>query len=202
MENTFFSATIVLLLITDPLGGVPVFTNALKGVKPERRPFIILREVSIAFLILLAFMLGGQRFLDLLQLSNLSLELAGGIVLFLIALRMVFPAMASGGAEVIPDEPLIVPLAVPMLAGPSAMATVMLMVSQAPNRMLEWVAALAVTMTVCAVVLLLSGWMQRILGDSVLKAFERLMGLILVVLSVEMILKAIRLFIQSLSVAS
>ncbi len=201
MDNTFISATILLLLITDPLGGVPVFVNALRGVAPKRRPKIILREVSIAFIILLMFMLGGHRFLEMFQLSDLSLQLAGGIILFLIAMRMVFPAASSHGSQddVLPEEPLIVPLAVPMLAGPSAMATVMLMVSQAPDRKLEWIAALAVTMTVCAVVLLLSGQMQRLLGDSVLKAFERLMGLILVVLAVEMILKSLRIFIQSLS---
>ena len=201
MDNTFVSATILLLLITDPLGGVPVFVNALRGVAPKRRPKIILREVSIAFFILLMFMLGGHRFLEMFQLSDLSLQLAGGIILFLIAMRMVFPAASShvNQNEVLPEEPLIVPLAVPMLAGPSAMATVMLMVSQAPDRKLEWIAALAVTMSVCAVVLLLSGQMQRLLGDSVLKAFERLMGLILVVLAVEMILKSVRIFIQSLS---
>ena len=191
MTYTFTSATVLLLLITDPLGGIPIFANALKNVAPQRRTRVIVREVSIAFALLLTFMFVGDTFLRVMGLSGLSLQIAGGVVLFLIALRMIFPPPA--GAAAVPDgEPLVVPLAVPALAGPSALATVMLLVSQAPERRLEWVAALCVVMAVCAVVLVLAERIQRLIGDRLVNAFERLMGLILVALSVEMLIRGLK----------
>lgn len=197
MAYTFVSATVLLLLITDPFGNIPIFVSALRHVAPQRRIRVILREVLIAFLLLLAFMFVGDGFLRLMNLSDLSLQIAGAVVLFLIALRMIFPSV-HGEAEPLRGEPLIVPLAIPGLAGPSALATVMLLVSQAPGRRLEWIAALCVTMAVCAVVLVLSERIQRIAGDRVMMAFERLMGLILVAIAVEMFLRGVKLFISQL----
>ena len=191
MEHTFASATILLLLITDPLGNIPIFVNSLRAVPTERRARVILREVLIAFGLLLTFMFVGQSFLKAMSLSDVSLQIGGAVVLFLIALRMVFPPPAQDSP--IPDvEPLIVPLAIPALAGPSAMATVLLLVSQAPERRLEWVAALTVTMVVCAVVLLMAERLQEVVGDRVVNAFERLMGLILVSISVEMLIRGLK----------
>lgn len=191
MSYTFASATILLLLITDPLGNIPLFANALRSVPPERRPWVILREVLIAFGLLLMFLFFGAQFLQVMSLSDLSLQIAGGVVLFLIALRMIFPPPRTAEATPV-VEPLIVPLAIPALAGPSAMATVMLLVAQAPERRLEWIAALCVTMAVCAVVLLLAERIQRIVGERVVMAFERLMGLVLVAISVEMLIRGIK----------
>lgn len=191
MSYTFASATILLLLITDPLGNIPIFANALRGVAPERRARVILREVLIAFGLLLAFMFVGDAFLRVMNLSQLALQLAGAVVLFLIALHMVFPPPPVPDEEAA-AEPLIVPLAVPALAGPSALATVLLLVSQAPERRWEWVAALSVTMAVCALVLVLSERIQRWVGARVLQAFERLMGLILVAVAVEMLLRGLK----------
>jgi MarC family membrane protein len=192
VSYTFASATILLLLITDPLGNIPIFANALRGVAPERRARVILREVLIAFALLLVFLFFGAQFLQVMSLSDLSLQIAGAVVLFLIALRMIFPPHTPPQTE-LPGEPLIVPLAIPALvAGPSAMATVMLLVAQAPERRLEWVAALCVTMAVCAVVLLMAERIQRLLGERVVMAFERLMGLILVAISVEMLIRGIK----------
>ena len=196
MAYTFVSATILLLLITDPVGNIPIFANALKAVPAERRPRVILREVLIAFLLLLAFMFVGDAFLRVMNLSQLSLQVAGGVVLFLIAIRMVFPPPPRPAGDEPAGEPLIVPLAVPALAGPSALATVMLLVSQAPERRWEWVGALSVTMAVCAVVLLLAERLQRLVGTRVLLAVERLIGLILVALAVEMLLRGAKLFAQ------
>ena len=193
MNYDFASATILLLLITDPFGNIPIFVNALRDVPPERRIQVILREVLIAFLLLLAFMFVGDSFLRVMHLSELSLQIAGAVVMFLIALRMVFPSERPE-AEPLAGEPLIVPLAIPALAGPSALATVMLLVSQAPGRRLEWVAALCVTMAVCAVILVLSERIQRLAGDRVMMAFERLMGLILVAIAVEMFLRGLKVF--------
>ncbi len=196
MEHTFASATILLLLITDPLGNIPIFVNTLRAVPPERRARVIVREVLIAFGLLLAFMFVGQSFLKAMSLSDVSLQIGGAVVLFLIALRMIFPPPPQDSPVPV-TEPLIVPLAIPALAGPSAMATVLLLVSQAPERRLEWVAALSVTMAVCAIVLLLAERLQRVVGLRVVSAFERLMGLILVSISVEMLIRGLKTLAQN-----
>jgi MarC family membrane protein len=198
MEYNFLSATILLILITDPLGNIPLFVSCLRGVTPHRRAIVILREVAIAFGILLAFMLAGDRFLRMMHLTDLSLRIGGGIVLFLIAIRMIFPHPDGLTGVTRGGEPLIVPLAIPALAGPSALATVMLLTSQAPGKMLEWIAALCVTMVVCAIVLVMSERIQQWLGERTVTAFERLMGLVLVAISVEMILAGIRAFVHQL----
>ncbi|MCB1932009.1 MarC family protein [Accumulibacter sp.] len=198
MNYTFASATILLILITDPIGNIPIFANALRHVAPERRPWVILREVLIAFVLLLTFMFVGDGFLRLMNLSELSLQIGGGVILFLIALRMIFPQPSLD----VPDtfgEPLIVPLAVPAIAGPSALATVLLLVSQAPDRRLEWIGALCITMALSAVVLVLAERIQRIAGERFVVALERLMGLVLVAVSIEMLLRGIRTFVLQLS---
>jgi MarC family membrane protein len=197
MTHTFASATILLLLITDPLGNIPMFVNSLRAVDPERRAKVIVREVFIAFCILLTFMFVGEAFLKAMNLSDVSLQIAGAVVLFLIALRMIFPPIERR-SRLPTREPLIVPLAIPALAGPSALATVLLLVSQAPDRRLEWVGALSVTMLVCAVVLLLAERLQRLVGDSVVSAFERLMGLILVAISIEMFIQGLKALLKTL----
>jgi MarC family membrane protein len=199
VEYTFLSATVLLILITDPLGNIPIFISCLRGVAPERRTIVIFREVAIAFAILLVFMVFGQGFLRMMSLSDQSLRIGGGIVLFLIALRMVFPHPDGPfGGDARGGEPLIVPLAIPALAGPSALATVMLLTSQAPGKMYEWVGALTVTMIICAIVLMLAERIQAWLGERVMTAFERLMGLVLVAISVEMMLGGIRSFVHKL----
>ena len=194
MTYNFLSATILLILITDPVGNIPIFANALKIVAPARRPLVILREVLIAFALLLAFRFVGDGFLRVMNLSALSLQIAGGVILFLIALRMIFPPPRVDDEPDAQAEPLIVPLAIPALAGPSALATVLLLVSQAPERRAEWIGALCVTMAVCAVVLVLAERIQRVVGERFITAVERLMGLILVAVAVEMLLRGFKVF--------
>lgn len=199
---TFLSATILLVLIADPIGNIPIFANALKHVAPERRARVILREILIAFCLLLAFMFGGESFLRVMNLSELSLQIGGGVILFLIALRMVFPPApgpAEDETEVQHTEPLVVPLAVPAIAGPSAMATVLLLVSQQPDRRLEWVGALCVTMVVSAVVLVSAERIQRIVGSRMVTAIERLMGLVLVSVAIEMMLRGIKTYVLQIA---
>jgi MarC family membrane protein len=195
MNYTFASATILLVLITDPVGNIPVFANALKHVAPERRPRVILREILIAFFLLLTFMFVGEGFLRVMNLSELSLQIGGGVILFLIALRMVFPPPATLEAELL-EEPLVVPLAVPAIAGPSALATVLLLVSQQPERRLDWIAALCVTMVISAVVLVSAERIQRLIGSRLVVAVERLMGLVLVSVAIEMMLRGAKTFAQ------
>ena len=188
MDYNFFSATVLLLLVFDPFGSITVFAAALKRVPAQRRLFVLCRECVIAFVILLLFLLGGESFLKLMHLSSASLQISGGIVLFLIALRMIFPT-AEGVFGALPDrEPLIFPLAVPMLAGPSALATVLLLGAQAPARIAEWAGALAVATAISALILAAADRLQQALGDRVVAAFERLMGLLLSAVAVQMVI--------------
>lgn len=197
MNYTFWSATILLILITDPVGNIPIFANALKHVAPERRIWVIMREILIAFVLLLTFMFVGERFLKVMNLSELALQIGGGVILFLIALRMVFPPHENADPEQM-EEPLIVPLAVPAIAGPSALATVLLLVSQQPDKRWEWIGALCVTMAVSAVVLVSADRIQRVIGNRPVVAVERLMGLVLVSVAIEMLLRGIKTFVQQL----
>lgn len=193
-----FSAAVLLLLVIDPFGNVPLVMAALGEVEARRRSRVIARECLIAYGLLMVFMLGGRTFLQWMQLSEESLAIAGGIILFLIALRMVFRHPEGLFGEVPGAEPFIVPLAVPAIAGPSALATVMLMVSRDPGRLGEWIAALTVAMAVTTVVLLGAPRLTRTLGVRGMLAVERLMGLVLTALAVQMLLDGIRNFIVSL----
>ncbi|WP_019559569.1 MarC family protein [Caldimonas manganoxidans] len=192
MDHNFLSALILLLLVLDPFGSLPIFISVLRGVPPERRTRVAVREVMIAFGVLLVFMFTGRAFLDLMHLSERSLEVAGGVILLIIAIRMIF---ASGGeiyAAGTGREPFIFPLAVPLLAGPSAMATVLLLASRQPERLIEWVGALSAAMLVCGAVLLAADRLRRLLGDSMVSAIEKLMGLVLTAIAVEMILAGLK----------
>jgi MarC family membrane protein len=193
-----FSAAVLLLLVIDPFGNVPIVVSALANVAPERRAKVILRECAAAYVILLAFMFGGQAFLRWLQLSEVSLAIAGGIILFLIALRMVFPHPEGVFGDAPGTEPFLVPLAFPLSGGPSANATVMLMVSRNPSQRLAWVVALTAAMAVATIVLVAAYRLQRVLGERGMIAVERLMGLVLTALAVQMLLDGVRAFVADL----
>lgn len=192
MDHTFASALVLLLLVLDPFGSLPIFIAVLRGVAPERRTRVAVREVLIAFGVLLAFMFTGQGFLSLMHLSERSLEVAGGVILLIIAVRMIF---ATGGEIYASDggrEPLIFPLAVPLLAGPSAMATVLLLASRQPERMWHWVGALTLAMAVSGAVLLAADRIRKLVGTPVVSAVEKLMGLVLTAIATEMILAGLK----------
>ena len=192
MDHSFLSAVVLLLLVLDPFGSLPIFVSVLQGVPQQRRRRVALREVAIAFTVLLAFMLGGQGFLSLMRLSERSLEVAGGVILLIIAIRMIFAGGAEGYASDDGREPFIFPLAVPLLAGPSAMATVLLLASRQPERLWTWVAALSLAMMVSGSVLLAAGRIRQCLGASMVSALEKLMGLVLTAVAVEMILAGLK----------
>lgn len=194
-----FSAAVLLLLVIDPFGNVPLVVSALANVAPARRMRVVLRECMVAYVILVAFMFGGQAFLRWLQLSEVSLAIAGGIILFLIALRMVFRHPDGLFGDPPGAEPFIVPLAIPSIAGPSALATVMLMVSRNPSRLMAWLVALTAAMVVATIVLLASYRLQRVLGERGMVAVERLMGLVLTALAVQMLLDGVRTFVAELA---
>jgi MarC family membrane protein len=199
MSKDFLQALILLILVTDPFGNIPIFVSALSHVSPERRWIVVVRECAIAFFLLLIFMFFGKVFLDALHLSEVSLRIGGGVILFLIALRMVFPQPGGVFGEVEGDsEPFIVPLAIPALAGPSSLATVLLFSSNTSVHVSIHIAALVAVALVWLVVLLSAERMQRVLGDKAMTAVERLMGLILTAMAVEMLLAGIRDYIKTL----
>lgn len=200
MDISFASAVVILLLVMDPIGNIPLFVSLLRNVDPARRVTVVVRECAIAFALLLAFVFFGKPMLDLLELSDSSLNIAGGVILFLIALRMIFkhPEGIFGTTDTIAGEPFIVPLAIPSIAGPTALATVILMVSRAPERVLEWVVALTVAMAVTLVLLLSAERISKWVGERGVLALERLMGLALTAIAVEMLLRGIEAFVRQL----
>ncbi|ROR54464.1 MarC family membrane protein [Luteococcus japonicus] len=192
---TLMQATTLLFLVMDPLGNIPFFMTSLKKVAPHRRQWVIARELLIALLIMVVFLFAGQGLLGVLQVSREALTAAGGIILMLIAVRMVFPTPETTLEEVsLAAEPFIVPLAIPYTAGPSLLATEILLMSQDPARWKVWLAAVLIAWSLSAVILFASGYLERILGERVLLALERLMGMILVLISTQMIFTGIQEF--------
>lgn len=193
MDHSFLSAFILLLLVLDPLGSLPIFISIMRAVPKERRKLVAAREIGIAFAVLLAFMFLGDAFLRLMHLSERSLEVAGGVILLIIAIRMIFGSSSESAYGLEPGkEPFIFPLAVPLLAGPSAMATVLLLASRQPERIWDWIAALTAAMVVSGLTLLLADRIRKLLGDSVVSAIEKLMGLVLTAIAVEMVLAGLK----------
>jgi MarC family membrane protein len=192
MDHTFLSAFILLLLVLDPLGSLPIYIPILRQVPAHRRNLVAAREVGIALIVLLFFMYFGDAFLRVMRLSERSLEVAGGVILLMVAIRMIFSQPT--GVYGVPEgkEPLIFPLAIPLLAGPSAMATVLLLASRQPESMGTWITALCAAMAVSGLVLLLCERIRGWVGDSVVSATEKLMGLVLTAIAVEMILAGLK----------
>ncbi|MFZ5805804.1 MAG: MarC family protein [Verrucomicrobiota bacterium] len=199
MDISFSSAVILLLLVMDPFGNIPIFLAVLKNVPPKKRVRVILRECFVASIVLLAFFIFGKTFLSLLRLSETSLGIAGGVILFLIALRMIFHHPEGIFGDLPEGDPFIVPLAIPALVGPSTMATALLLVSSRPDRIPEWILAAVFAMLISTIVLALSANIHRIIGQRGVIALERLMGLILTAIAVEMFLAGIQKFIEHLS---
>ncbi len=194
---TTLSAALLLFLILDPLGNIPVFLSLLKPLAPARRRVVLVRELLIALGVLFAFLWGGRYVLEAMHLRQESVSIAGGIVLFLIGLKMIFPSPEGMFGEQLDGEPFIVPMAIPLVAGPSGMASVMLLGSQEPDRMGDWSLALAVAWLGTAVILFSSTYLYKLLGPRVLVAVERLMGMLLVALSVQMLLDGIATYLKA-----
>lgn len=192
------SAAFLLFLILDPFGNMPLAAALLRKVAPARRWRVLLRECLVAYGVLLLFLFFGRELMDFMQLSQTSVGIAGGVVLFLIALRMTFPTGGGLHAYELDGEPLIVPLAIPAIAGPSSMAMVMLLVSREPDRLWEWLGALSLAMLASTALLVLGNRLLAVIGPRGAVAMERLAGLILSVLAVEMLLRGIRTFVESL----
>ncbi|MDQ3038848.1 MAG: hypothetical protein M3R16_03465 [Pseudomonadota bacterium] len=193
---TITSAAILLFLILDPLGNIPVFLGLLKGLPPARQRIVIFRELVIALGVLMLFLWGGQYALELMHLRQESVSIAGGIILFLIGLRMIFPSPHGLMGEAPEGEPFIVPMAIPLIAGPSGMAAVMLLGSQEPDRMGDWMLALVIAWAITAAILFSATYLERLLGARVLTAIERLMGMVIVAISVQMLMDGVVGFLR------
>lgn len=192
---TTLSAALLLFLVINPLGNIPMFMTTLKKVDEKRQQFVVVRELLFALIILVGFLFLGQYLLQLLHLSETALTTAGGIILLIIAIKMIFPARDKSLQEDVEGEPFIVPLAIPYVAGPSAMATSLLMMSREPERWLDWLFAVLLAWFVSAVIIYFSSYFARFLGEKGLIAIERLMGMLLITVAVQMLLTGIAEFV-------
>ena len=193
---TILSAALLLFLILDPLGNIPVFLSVLKPLPPKRQRIVLARELLIALVVLMGFLWAGKYALEMMHLRQESVAIAGGIVLFLIGIRMIFPRPEGLMGELPGGEPFIVPLAIPLVAGPSGMAAVMLMGSNEPSRLWDWSLALMIAWGATAVILFSATMLYKWLGRSALTALERLMGMLLVAISVQMVLDGIGTYLK------
>ena len=193
---TIASAALLLFLILDPLGNIPVFLSLLRPLPAHRRRIVLVRELLIALVVLMVFLWGGKYALDLMHLRQESVSIAGGIVLFLIGLRMIFPPPEGLLGELPGGEPFIVAMAIPGVAGPSAMAALLLLTNTQPGRTADWAIALVGAWLATAVILLCSTYLFRWLGESVLTALERVMGMLLIALSVQMFMAGVAAFLH------
>jgi len=195
---TIASAAVLLFLVMDPLGNIPFFLAALRHVEPARQGRVIARELLIAYTVMVGFLFAGQFVLGVLRLSEPALTIAGGVILFLIAVRMVFPTPERSLHERVEGEPFIVPLAIPYVAGPSVLATELLLMSREPARWADWLAALSIAWLAAAVIVLLGSRLRAYLGEKGLTALERLMGMVLVAVAIQMFLSGIERFVAGL----
>lgn len=191
---TILSAAILLFLVMDPIGNVPLFVALLGRMEPRRARVVVVRELLIALAVLTAFLFGGQFFLDLLHVSEPALSIAGGVILFLIAIKLIFGSSREIFRESPEGEPFVVPLAVPLIAGPSAAATVLLLMAREPDNWLHWLIALVCAWFASGVILVFAASFSRLLGERGLNALERLMGMLLTTVAVQMFLSGVRDF--------
>lgn len=194
---TIYSAALTLFLVLDPIGNIPAYLAILSPVDAKRRALIVLRESIIAFLILVLFLFAGKHILNGLNISEPALGISGGIILFLIALKMIFPHEEQSNRERAIGEPFIVPLAIPLVAGPSALTTVTLFGSQEPEHLLEYFIALLIAAASCTIILLFATQLRKFLGQKGLIAMERLMGMVLTTVAVQMFLNGLQTYFRT-----
>ncbi len=193
---TITSAALLLFLILDPLGNIPVFLSLLRKLPPPRQRVVLARELLIALGVLMAFLWGGKYALEVMHLRQESVSIAGGIVLFLIGIRMIFPRPEGLMGEIPDGEPFIVPMAIPLVAGPSGMAAVMLMGSNDASRLGDWSLALLIAWGATAAILFSATLLYKWMGIRALTAIERLMGMLLVAISVQMFLDGLGTYLR------
>jgi multiple antibiotic resistance protein len=197
LSMDIFSAAVMLFLIMDTLGNLPIFASILRHIDPKKRRKVLIRELLFALFIMLSFLYAGEAILNFLNLRSESVSIAGGIILFLIAIKMIFPSPGGVAGLAAGEEPFIVPMAIPLMAGPSILAALILLAHTDSSRMTDWTIALVSAWGMSAVILMFYKLFTRILGEKGLIAVERLMGMVLVMISVQMLLDGISNYINS-----
>lgn len=193
LGGSILSAAVLLFFLMDPIGNIPVLLSVLKGIAPKRQRYIIIRELLIALAILVIFLIGGQNMLSFLHLQQESVTISGGIVLLIIGLRLIFPREEGVMGVQADGEPFIVPIAIPMIAGPSVLAMLILMTKNEPEHILNWFFAILLAWGASAMILLCGPFIFSILKERGLKAIERLMGMILVMMAVQMLINGVQI---------
>lgn len=193
--DSFISSVITLALVMDGFGNIPLFIAALKKVAPERRKTVLLRELGIALLIMVAFLFLGKWFLQAFGIHEYSLSIAGGIILFIISVKLVFGGDEEPKNDPKEDEPFVVPLAIPLVAGPAALSMVMITAAQQSNKFIT-LGAVIVASLINSVILMMSFPLSNLLGKRGLIAIERLTGMILILMSVDMVMGGISAFMS------
>ncbi len=191
----FISSVITLALVMDGFGNIPLFIAALKKVAPERRKTVLLRELGIALFIMVTFLFLGKWFLQAFGVRPFSLSIAGGIILFIISIKLVFGGEEETKTDPKEDEPFVVPLAIPLVAGPAALSMGMILSAQSPNKLVTLGVVLAASF-INSLILMLSFPISTLLGKRGLIAIERLTGMILVLMSVDMVMGGIAEFMK------
>ncbi len=192
----FFSMVFSLFLVMNPLGNIPLFLSQLGGIPPRRQRSIVVRELLIALALMCAANFIGEALLDLIHVSRATMQIAGGVLLFLIALRMIFPEPKGNGDAIKREEPFIVPLAVPAVAGPAVFATIMIYAAQEPSE-IRMLSAIVIAWMASAAILLSVAFIGRYMSKRVMTAWEQLMGLVLTLMATKMFLQGIRTLILS-----
>lgn len=191
---TLFSLTLILFLIIDPFGNVISYNNLMKEIPPSKRLWVGLREMGIALLVMLLFNAIGEILFDLLGFCESALRIASGLILFLVAIKILFPSLGDFRAHLPAGEPFIFPLAIPLIAGPAVLATIMLYAHLEPSQPLM-LSAIVFAWLAASAILLSSDFLLRTLGVNGLAACDRLLGMILVILAIQRFADGVQLFL-------
>lgn len=189
----FLTVAITLFLVMDPMGNIPVFLSVLDKVPAKRHRPIIIRELLLALVVIVVFALLGRQMMGLLGLRQESVSVAGGIILFIIAVRMVFPRTRAQVNDELDGEPFLVPLAVPLVAGPSSLSVIMLFATESPGALPALLGAAGLAWLATFAILIGASFFLRVLGRRGLIAMERLMGMVLVALAVQLFLDGLNI---------
>lgn len=187
--------TLLLFLVIDPFGNLPFVLAILKDLPAAAYRWAVLRDVLLAFGVLLGFAVAGEAILGYLQIDRSSLQISGGIILFLISLKMIFRSAAELFDDHYAQNPILVPIAVPAIAGPAAITTLMILRSQQQIDLGHISAALLIVLTVTALIFLAGRRLQAFLGQRGMVAVEKFMGLLLNLVAVNMIMQGLRSYL-------
>lgn len=190
---SLFNITVTLFLIMDPVGNLSSYISMVKELDPKRQKWIVFREMLIALVVMLFFNYLGEYIFNFLDLSETTVRLSSGVILFLIAIKILFMASDSPRANLPKGEPFVFPLAVPLIAGPALMATIMLYAHLEPTQSVM-IFAILIAWFLSILIFLFAGPIKRILGNNGLMACERLIGMVLVLVAIQRFLEGILLF--------